>query len=576
MDTISLNDDDGLERRRQRARARAQTSSLQSMSSANGSSASLASSRAPITPSLFGMNSSYLKRMEEVGRLRRLQSQPPLAPTDTKVSPRPRSDLSTPVTVPSIGQSRRRPVSEVPPPYTSPTDSTFTDSSLPIPEQDLDEPETGLDPSPLSDDQEHPPLTGEPALEARIIQLLRDLEVARAALSRAATEHEEEKQALLARLAASEERSDLLTRRLETQERVHAETRNGLEHARATVSALTLEKRGWQAKLDAMNFKVQHAGRVMRTVDHITRAKLEVRKAEITGVIRRTRQIMSVAPVPSIEVLGAMTVLNEEILQLANIFVENLQRVAVPCTYDDLQRAKFVLGDGVTVMMEEQANSEQQGFRFLLMQVALEVFMTFWCSSIIDGLYPQQRSFSDLLLELSTQSVGNSMRNTMDREPLIHCGKPIQVIHTNDKSVMASKFSEWVDEIVSDLGQILLVGGLKIRPQRFQVFVDKFVGLVKMAYNMRAALAERDICGWLELCVVAPDTPFQAKWMDEAHDSQTPVFQLEREPIAGTCALGLQRQSSAQRQSQSNDIEHSALNIVMKPKVVVLSTLDDV
>jgi len=49
-------------------------------------------------------------------------------------------------------------------------------------------------------------------------------------------------------------------------------------------------------------------------------------------------------------------------------------------------------------MMEVQAIKPPPGYNLLLMQVVLEVFMVYWCSSIIEAFYPKQKSFADLLV----------------------------------------------------------------------------------------------------------------------------------------------------------------------------------
>ena len=138
--------------------------------------------------------------------------------------------------------------------------------------------------------------------------------------------------------------------------------------------------------------------------------ELEVREAGTRRSIRRSKHLLVVDAGPSMEVVGEVAALNEEILQLANIFVENLQRTTANPNAQSTQRAKFVIGEGMTKMMEAQANNGEQGFHFLLVQVALQVFMTSWCSSIIDGNYPQQLSFTDLLLEMSAQSLIKASR----------------------------------------------------------------------------------------------------------------------------------------------------------------------
>ena len=67
-----------------------------------------------------------------------------------------------------------------------------------------------------------------------------------------------------------------------------------------------------------------------------------------------------------------------------------------------------MLGDHLTAMMEDQAKKATSGYNMLLMQTVVEVFMTLWCSSIIEAFYPQQESFADLLIQLSSQTTETS------------------------------------------------------------------------------------------------------------------------------------------------------------------------
>lgn len=158
--------------------------------------------------------------------------------------------------------------------------------------------------------------------------------------------------------------------------------------------------------------------------------------------------------------------------------------------------------------------------------------------------------------------------------PRIECGNPIQVVQVHAATTMDQKFPQWVDEIIDDLATILLVGGLKMKSQRASMFSSKFLGLVKLAYDLRAALAEKDLAGGLDLYMVAPDTPFRAKWMDEAHEAQTHVSDLDVEPIAGTSGLGLSRDISHSQQYRGTIIDTKP-NMVLKPKVVLLRVLQE-
>ena len=96
------------------------------------------------------------------------------------------------------------------------------------------------------------------------------------------------------------------------------------------------------------------------------------------------------------------------------------------------------------------------------------------------------------------------------------CGKQIKIIQSNTH-YDSVKFNEWVKDIINELGLFLTMGGLRVKTQRATLFFTKTLALVKLAYDLRTAMAEKDICGGLETVIVPPDTPFQEKWMTDGH-----------------------------------------------------------
>jgi hypothetical protein len=93
--------------------------------------------------------------------------------------------------------------------------------------------------------------------------------------------------------------------------------------------------------------------------------------------------------------------------------------------------------------------------------------------------------------------------------------------------------------------------------------------IIALAYDLRAGLAEKDICGGIDLVVESPDSPFQPKWMQEAYSTErrgTTTMLTQMEPIAGTTSIGLKRISVGGTQ---ND----AQNYLLKPKVVLARVL---
>ena len=180
---------------------------------------------------------------------------------------------------------------------------------------------------------------------------------------------------------------------------------NQLRVANTSLTILNREKKGWQDKLDSMQHKLTAAERQVRCLDHLTRHKLESRQEAGYGQPKRRGQIASIPA--STDIIGAMRAMNEEIYQTCVHFVEGLECTAVFSTQPKAQTEK-VLGVYLTAMMEDQAKMATSGYNMLLMQTVLEVFMTYWCSSIIDAFYPQQESFADLLVQLSAQTTTNS------------------------------------------------------------------------------------------------------------------------------------------------------------------------
>ena len=182
---------------------------------------------------------------------------------------------------------------------------------------------------------------------------------------------------------------------------------NQLRVANSSLTDLNKEKKGWQDKLDSMQDKITAAERQVRCLDHLTRNKLESRQEAGYGLPKRRGVFASIYPA-STDIIGAMRALNEEIYQTCVQLVEGLDRTIVVSNRQLKTHAQRVLGAHLTSMMEDQEKSPaSSGYNMLLMQTVLEVFMTHWCSSIIEAFYPQQESFADLLVQLSSQTPAN-------------------------------------------------------------------------------------------------------------------------------------------------------------------------
>ena len=334
-----------------------------------------------------------------------------------------------------------------------------------------------------------------------------------------------------------------------------------LRVATVSLTRLNKEKKGWQDKLDSMHHKLNAAERQVRCLDHLTRHKLKSRQK--AGFSQPKRKGLFASNPASTDVIGKMRALNKEIYQTCVQFVEGLERTAVFSSQPKSQ-ARKVLGVHLTAMMEDQAKKATSGSYMLLMQTVLEVFMTRWCSSIIEAFYPQQESsFADLLVQLSADSTEISGPT---------CGKQIKIIQTSTL-YDSVEFNEWVSmkDIIKELGLFLTVAGLRMKTQCATLFSTKTLALVKVAYDLRTVMAEKDICGGLEIVIVPPDTLFQEKWMIDAHADPRKV---ETDPsrvdyVAGTTGIGLQRKVLEVVDGRFQ----SRMELELKPKVTLAHSL---
>ena len=237
-------------------------------------------------------------------------------------------------------------------------------------------------------------MKGQQALQTQLDKALGELRGVRAENKRLTSENQSQRRSISHLKIALDEQDNSLI-----------QINNQLHVATSSLTLLNKEKKEWQDKADSMQLKIIAAERQVRCLDHLTRHKLESRQEAGYGQPKRRGPSVSIPA--STDVIEAMRALNEEIYQTCVQFVEGLERITVFSTIQKPQVQK-VLGDHLTAMMEDQAKKATSGYNMLLMQTVLEVFMTHWCSLIIEAFYPQQESFADLLIQLSAQTTETS------------------------------------------------------------------------------------------------------------------------------------------------------------------------
>ena len=314
--------------------------------------------------SMLSPDDVLARKMEELGRLRRLESRNQMAQSKTSPGTPPSRTIATPK-------------AELRPQLQTLQEDNSSDVASMLREAYIER---------------------QQALQSQLDKALAELRDVQAENKRLTSENQAQQRSIsqlkISLGEAKHEQDDSLTK-----------MKNQLHFATSSLIVLKEEKKGWQDKLDSMQHKLYAAERQVRCLDHLTRHKLESRQEAGYGQLKRRGQFASTPA--STDIIRAMGALNEEIYQSCVQFVDGLERTTVFLTNQKSQVQK-VLGDRLTTMMEDQAKKSTSGYNMLLMQTVLEVFMTHWCWSIIEAFYPQQESFADLLVQLSAQTTNTS------------------------------------------------------------------------------------------------------------------------------------------------------------------------
>ncbi|KAF5327744.1 hypothetical protein D9619_004844 [Psilocybe cf. subviscida] len=262
-----------------------------------------------------------------------------------------------------------------------------------------------------------------------------------------------------------------------------------------------------------------------------------------------------------VEISNQITALNAWIQPTAQLFAGLVLRSTQDRSHAQIpSRSVTVLGEGTSGLLQVHASQPSSGTRRNFLQTVLEIFMVHWAAMIIEAWYPKQQSFADILAELSIQ------KHNSRAAPRIRCGAPVKVLSMMPHS---AEFQNWALEILKDLDGILLDANVAFPTSARNDIQRNLVTLSEKAYDLRTALAERDLCGNIQLALVSPDMMFQAKWMEDVQtsasaDRECAVALTDAERVAGTCRLGLQMPGTT---------PGAAAHLILKPKVALLRKL---
>jgi hypothetical protein len=225
--------------------------------------------------------------------------------------------------------------------------------------------------------------------------------------NRLKTDRDEVMQQLKSQIDENEQ-LEKTTKELRTESLAFQEFKLKMRDNEIEYERLFKEKDSWQGQMDSMQQRLSDAERRVRCLDIVTRQKYEAKLDGSGSAVGRSMKLHFSPHVkgPSMDVVTSVTIFNEEVLQTASYIVEHLEESQSNTALympNEVARAKEIWGEKVVMMLQNEAQSSGR-LNILLLKNCLEVFMTHWCAHIVEGWYPKQPSFSDILVELSAQT----------------------------------------------------------------------------------------------------------------------------------------------------------------------------
>ncbi|TFK30165.1 hypothetical protein FA15DRAFT_663539 [Coprinopsis marcescibilis] len=370
-------------------------------------------------------------------------------------------------------------------------------------------------------------------------------------------------------------------------------------------------------RLDQANFKLRKAERRNRYVDDSDRWKADAKyrkKKQDAGallfgfptyeadapkddVLKERRGAQGLIAKSVEEVVGMMKQFNHGVFNTSAIisdFIFNRGVRHASVSTAQAERARKVLGPrAVKLVLDNLPETEK--LKPLLAQFIMQIFLVFWCNSIIEAWYPKQATFAEFLVDICSKIKVGDNRNI--------CGTKTMITQTHTRDSV-NLFSEWVQDILDDLHEIISVfgwtmkgydpkehgirGSLKVR--------NALLDLVKEAYDLRTAMAEVSTSGDVDLAIISCDTPFKSTFMDDecadqrtkkvvvradtsSDDSDDDVggfkaaerrMRVLYERVVGTTGLGLQREVM---KPHPGGLMKRDIDMVLKPRVVLEQSL---
>ncbi|CAA7271001.1 unnamed protein product [Cyclocybe aegerita] len=414
---------------------------------------------------------------------------------------------------------------------------------------------------------------------------------------------------------------------VDEKQRLMQELKDVTQAKRSTLEGLEAERDNWKEQLECMHLRMIRAEHRMRSLnlDPLLQDKFAARreswiparcKAAISWLTSGTADEVVQTRVQGI--VEEMKKLNDDMAEAAGALVPKLEwtrssgsrtwfsPLSAEPTAADRERAVKTVGQGVVTLMEAyaqlkieaktqtqmqtRARAQTGKVPSMLMQTVLETVVIHWCAQIIEGTYPRQRSFMDVLVELAGEQREDKTAGT---------GKPVKRVHVVPTAHSPSPslplrhhhvnvpfdINTCISDVLRDLARVLSVAGVCIPPappssrsghpsNRYSttnhhhsasssdpLFFSTLRPLLERAYDLRRATAEDNLHG-LILAVCAPGAAFVGRYMLDVWVQPQCSYSLrgEKDKGMGECRAerrGVVREMSTRKVSGGIKVKRS-------------------
>ncbi|KAF9053119.1 hypothetical protein BJ165DRAFT_1445559 [Panaeolus papilionaceus] len=380
--------------------------------------------------------------------------------------------------------------------------------------------------------------------------------------------HKQENEALAAECLSLQKLNARLSRRLQSLDpATHQIPSSQTEELRARLTDALSSKKSLQEELNHSRRLFVNSQRRIKYLMEATYHHLEADQELSPPPKPPTSTPIS----PNPAVVQTVKSLNDYIGQSSSKLVGSLERNPVDA-FVGQERARRVLGDRLTGMLERRKSRLLKEENAQLLRVVMDVFLVHWTSSIINGCYPRPKKLFDELQGSSGAISVSGSSSSVDSKLAFSEDGIFALISSIRSDRSPVDLHIWLRDIYSDFALIMSTLGLQIKQKHAQTLISVLQTIIDKSYELRCALAQREQCGYLETIAITSDTEFSSSCMSDIYRNSKCDAINDTSRVLGTCSMGLQQcPPVAMGQTKAAFTPYYAGKVVLKPGVALRS-----